>query len=351
MHIKFIKNSLLLACASASISNAHAMDFNEKFRQQQKRVAKKEWVIHEDMNVIPPISPIESPHDEIRRTSVLADSPDKNTYIQRFTLAKMKEQGKFVTILAVNPNLLSPNQDAIEQSLLDTGIVHYIKKDKDTCNIQINVTKEETGEFCALFYDRALLPYDLVETIASHIEYDFIKMDTDSVIARINRQMKDNPTHEDFKKTALTLLLDIKKPAERAKVTWDLIRDLRGDENGASGNFDRQLIIDLCTQITDRSLPFYTDVQILSAELSLTDNTSETSIHSRYKMPMITLGKATSIPYGQKLYENFAKQYVNNGSLSNAYNDELKGLTVSSESMFQLLDIIRRQNLELQGKK
>jgi hypothetical protein len=349
MRHKFIRTSLLVACAGFAISNANAMEEDRPNPsgyanpQSFQLSLQNQWNIKElkddygygkNFSKSMHITPSEHNENSISEIFIGRATESDNFYLTVYNniIHNM--------ILKINSDLKSNN------SLFEYTGYSYSATHTDSVM---------PGKFLSVFYNKDLINDFVIDRIVQHIGIEDFRMNTDRMIAHINEHMNEESTSADFKRIAFEGLAKIKDPVRRAEITWGLVQNLLGSEEKLSENFDRHLIIDLCDQITDKNFPFYSDVQILSSELAYTDDSLEQiSVRDRYKKSMISLADATTTPEGQKIYETFGIKYVTHGDLRHDsagevkdLAEELKGLTFSPESMFDLLDIIRRQNIAL----
>lgn len=221
-------------------------------------------------------------------------------------------------------------------------------------------TPKEASRFLSVFYLQDLFPDFIADHIATHLGIEDFKINVNSMIECINEQMTEESTNEDFRRIALGELDKIQNATRRAEIAWDIVQEMmtpsvqeptdststQGTQNTTT--VDRQLILDLCALITDKTLSFYGEAKKMSAELVFSEDSPEkVTITERYKQPLLTLLKISNITEDKSTLNGFVKAFVNNDKPASSLPEELKDLTASPESIFNLLDFIRLQQQEL----
>jgi hypothetical protein len=195
-------------------------------------------------------------------------------------------------------------------------------------------------KYLSAFYVRNLIPDFLIDRIIKDICIDEFRIDIGPIISRINDEMGDNATEEEFERIGRREIMNIKNPIRRHKIIWHIVQLLVDEPS----KFSKKTIINWCELINDPTLSFYVDVQILMADLLMSDYSDK---HARYQKAITVLLQVCDHPEAQKHLNILIRAFISNDRLTSDVPAELQNLTLSPEAIFGLLDIIRKQNLEL----
>jgi hypothetical protein len=184
------------------------------------------------------------------------------------------------------------------------------------------------------------IPYCLIHCIIQHTDIKGYKTPLELLIERFNEQLNEESTDVDFKRIALNELSYAGDETLQTELTWGLAQYLAD----STEHFNRQLIVDLCETITDKKLPCFGPAKLLLGNLSHGDKSQD--IETRYKKTLVCFLEANTAP--ETNLDVFVKGFINNDILTDInLPDELKGLNISAESSFILLNFIRKQNIEI----
>lgn len=353
-----IKYSFLVVCVSFVLSKAYAMDVDPSkvaapLPKSQEAMDDQWEIMEEARDKICPL-PLSKP---LYICSKRADSPldaivvgkgsPRSIITDQRTTVRVKGFDLIEVQNYVGIKYKKNNEDKIRRiryTLLSREILFH--EDEDSLEMwTISWDPVTPGRFLWAF--NYLIPDFVIDRIMRDHDINDFRVNTESMIACINKQMTEESTAADFRGIAFTELEKVKDPVQRAEITWGLAQNLHD-----SKNFNRQLIIELCNQINTSDLPFFREAKQMSANLIFTDDSLEKrNIYDCHKKPLIDLLKASSSQGSTPELKAFVKGFINNGILKPEFPETLKpleNLTFSAEFMYELLNIIREQELKLQ---
>jgi hypothetical protein len=345
MRSKIIRNSFLVTCASFAFSNAYAMEPPEENKglQSTPKAAissqmplEEKWTIQEHRDTA-----YYTTH--YSRLIIARPISQQNASVNEISVGERTDNRFSVSLLRNNNYKGMTLSIKSELSSFESFYEKYIGMSYDViCPLSDKVTP---GKFLSVFYNKDLIPDIVIDRIIKHIGIDDFRMNADSLIERINEKMTENSSAEDFKNITCAELETIKDPVRREEITWSLAQELKESKE----NFDRQLIIDLCDQINSKELPFFKEAKTLQANLAFSDDSiGKVDIEERYKSPLINLIATNGFLGAQDDLNTAVKGFIHNDSLSSQpLEEDLKNLDLSPESFYKLLNVIRKQNIEL----
>jgi hypothetical protein len=313
-------NLLLITCAAISISMpnfAMETDLSEEERQ---------WVISGDFNQL-----VHAGGGSLLSRQVKFKALSTNNYIKEIVVSGYS-YGAIEIMVKV----------AFHQENIDNDLKKFIHEPRESNMFYCDIT--DSSEFLEAFYKINLIPDFIIGRIITDIGIKDFRMDGNRFIQLINQKINENSTAENFMTIVNEELEKIKNPPSRAQtIVWDLICDLKDSEN-----FDKNVVISLCEKIHNKDLPFYLEAKMIQANLTR-GSAKIMDVRDRYHKPITLLLSAAKTENHDmtKQLNLYVKSFYHNDLPGDELPDDLKYLSLSPESMFRLLDVIRKQKLEL----
>ncbi|MGI4850703.1 MAG: hypothetical protein ACRYGR_02030 [Janthinobacterium lividum] len=192
-------------------------------------------------------------------------------------------------------------------------------------------------KFLKIFYDADLIPDSVLDIIIPKLPITDFRMDA-SFIQQSTKQLKNDAFSKEVQKSILQDLDQIKNQKRHDTIILSMIEELQKFRTHHHMIFIKLL----CARIPAQS-PFYNDAQKILARMSILEMSNKGPIRERYEISII---KALEADIPEK--DTLIKTFLNNGHLF--FEDlplELQNISLSPESMFNLLNYIRK----LRGQK